>query len=100
MVRSFLAILLLLALAPPLPAQTITRPIETSSEGVVVIRFRSGGHVEPRGKGLAVVDVAGEPVPYRLLANDPAGETWLAVNTAGQAAPLALCYSDKPLPAP
>lgn len=95
--RLSLLLLALLSSALPLQAQTIRRPIRADSGRIVLVQFFSGGQTDARGKGIAVVDAAGQPVAYRILAHDPEGETCLAIDLRGKRLPLALLYGPKPL---
>ena len=101
MVRSFAVVLLVLVASWPTFGQTISRPIQlpksASKAKVGLVWFYSGGHIDRKGKGVAVVDAKGEPVGRRVLANDPDGQTWLAVDLSGGAEGLKLEYDSKPL---
>ena len=93
--------LLVLIVSNPLCGNVIIRPIELPGSAldakVALVSFYNGGHVDPTGKGIAVVDAKGEPVGYRVLASDPSGRTWLAVDLAGGADGLKLQYSRQPI---
>ena len=92
----------LLLVRQPLQAQTIVRPILLSlgqrDAGTVIVQFLSGGHSDTQGRGLAVVDEDQAPLPYRILAHDPQGQTTLAVDVRNSHGQLYLKYSPMPLP--
>ena len=92
-----LIVLLVLIVSNPLRGSVISRPIELPGAArkakVALVSFYSGGHVDPTGKGIAVVDAKGEPVGHRVAANDPNGRTWLAVDLTGGVDGLKLQYS-------
>ena len=100
MPRSVFLLFVLLA-ARPLGAQVISRPIalpdEARQSDVALVSFYSGGHVDREGAGLAVVNAAEQSIGYRVLANDPRAQTWLAVDLAQGAEGLVLQYSRQPL---
>lgn len=80
---------------------TIVRPIEASdgqARGIVLVQFRSGGHLDAAARGLAVVDQEGRGLPHRLLEHDPEGRTSLAVDLRGTDGQAHLHYGRKPLP--
>lgn len=89
-------LLLMFCMVAAASATPITRPIHFPGNGPALIRFYTGGHVDPAGKGIAVVDSAGKPVPYELIRNDPAGETLIAVDPAGRGLNLTLQYDRFP----
>ncbi|MCX5658552.1 MAG: hypothetical protein NTW19_02375 [Planctomycetota bacterium] len=97
-VRGIAALCLILLLASPAFAQVISRPIiaPTYSVGSVLVRFHSAGQTDPAGKGIAVVDAGGKPVPFRVLAHDPEGQTILAVERRDDGGQLSLQYTPKP----
>ena len=101
MPRRLVTVLILLLFAGPLRAQVISRPIVVPAAArqadVALLSFYSGGHVDRPGTGLAVVGANDQPVGRRILANDPNGQTWLAVDLSGGAEGLRLEYSRQPL---
>lgn len=78
-------------------AQVVTREIQASGTGVVLVQFYTGGLADKLGKNIAVIDSAGKAVPYRLMSHDPDGTTLIAVDFKDQSVPLSVQYSSKPL---
>lgn len=95
----FLAALLVsLVIQLPARAQLITRPIPVTSdqEDLILIRFFTGGKTDRTGRGIAILDADKQGVPYRILAHDPDGETFLAVDVRTAPRPIRLVYGSSP----
>ena len=85
--------LLLIAVSPG--GAAIIRPIAAPGGSVVLVRFHSGGHADPRGAGIGVFDARNQPVKHRLLAHDPAGETVLAVDLRDASGQVEMHYGQR-----
>ena len=91
-----LALALVFTFSAVAAAQTISRPIEGVPNGVFLVEFRACGNIDAKGKGVSILDKAGNGVPFKVVTLDPEGVSILAVDPTGAEAPLTLQYGPKP----
>lgn len=77
----------------------IERPIvlPPGEARLCLLSFRTGGKIDSAGRGVSVVDQAGNALPMRVVCHDPIGQTWLVFDRGSLGKGLRLRYDTRPI---